>query len=73
MSPDDYGDSVTKWKYSGKDVSFEQIDEALKALDNACLHCGADKHSPDCPIGKAKIELYNIRCTDRHHVPNVRL
>lgn len=73
MSLDDYGDSMTKWKYSGKDVSFDQIDEALKALDNACLHCGADKHSPDCPIGKAKAELYNLRCTDKHHVPNVRL
>ncbi len=64
---------MTKWKYSGKDVSFEQIDDALKALDNACLHCGEDKHSPRCPIGKAKAELYNLRCTDKHHVPNIRL
>lgn len=61
---------MTIWKYSGKEVSFDQVSEALKALENACLHCGPDKHSADCPIGKAKAELYDLKCSDKHHIPN---
>ncbi len=64
---------MSKWKYSGKEVSLDQVDAALKALDHACLHCGPDKHSPECPIAKAKLELYNLGCAEKHHVPNVRL
>jgi len=64
---------LTKWKYSGKEVSLDQVDSAIKALDNACLHCGAGKHSAECPIGKAKLELYDLRCSDKSHVPNVQI
>ncbi|MGD0171710.1 MAG: hypothetical protein ABSB81_06265 [Halobacteriota archaeon] len=64
---------MTKWKYSGKEISFDQVDDALKALDNACLHCGPDKHSPECPIGKAKAELYDIKCSDKRHIPDAQL
>lgn len=64
---------LTKWKYSGKEVSFDEVDDAIKALDNACLHCGSDKHSAECPIGKAKLELFNLKCSDKNHVPNVQI
>jgi hypothetical protein len=64
---------LTKWKYSGKEVSFDQIEGALEALDNACLHCGPEKHSSECPIGKAKAELYDLKCSDKRHIPDVQL
>jgi nitrite reductase/ring-hydroxylating ferredoxin subunit len=66
------GDRLTVWKYSGKEISFDQIDDAISALENACLHCG-DRHSSECPIGKAKDELYNLKCSDKRHVPDVQL
>jgi len=67
------GDCTTQWKYSGKEISFDQVDDALKALDHACLHCGPDKHSPECPIGKAKAELYDMKCSDKCHIPDAQL
>jgi nitrite reductase/ring-hydroxylating ferredoxin subunit len=64
---------LTRWKYSGKEVSLEQVDDAIMALDNACLHCGSDKHSAECPIGKAKLELYSLKCSDKSHAPDVKI
>jgi hypothetical protein len=66
------GDRLTIWKYSGKEVSFDQVSGALDALENACLQCG-EKHSSECPIGKAKKELYDIKCSDKRHIPDVQL
>jgi len=63
---------LTIWKYSGKEVSFDQVSGAIDALENACLHCG-EKHSSECPIGKAKAELYDIKCADKRHIPDVKL
>jgi len=64
---------LSKWKYSGKEVSFDQVSDALNALENACLHCGPDKHSSECPIGKAKAELYDLKCSDKRHIPDMQL
>ncbi|HYA32453.1 MAG TPA: hypothetical protein VEG65_00415 [Candidatus Bathyarchaeia archaeon] len=63
---------MTVWKYSGKEISFDEIDDALNALENACLHCG-EKHSSECPIAEAKEELYGMKCSDKRHIPDVKL
>ncbi|EHQ36491.1 hypothetical protein Metlim_2443 [Methanoplanus limicola DSM 2279] len=42
---------MSKWNYTGKNVSVEKAEESLKAVKSACFGC--DTHSPDCSIAKA--------------------
>lgn len=45
------------WKYSGKEVSEDEIYMALNAIGYLCFKCGPDVCSEDCPIRKLAAEL----------------
>jgi hypothetical protein len=42
---------MSKWNYTGKDVTKEKAEESLKSIKTACFGC--ETHSPDCSIAKA--------------------
>lgn len=45
------------WKYSGKEVSEDEIYMALNAIGYLCFKCGQEVCSEDCPIRKLAAEL----------------
>lgn len=49
--PDSMVTKMSKWKYTGKEVNPEKIDESLKTIKSACFGC--ETHSSDCSIAKA--------------------
>lgn len=42
---------MSKWKYTGENVTAEKAEESLKTIKSACFGC--ETHSPDCSIAKA--------------------
>jgi hypothetical protein len=62
---------MSKWNYTGKDVTAEKAEESLKAIKSACFGC--EKHSPDCSIAKAAgdvaamIDEGNVSVKDQIH------
>ena len=49
------------WKYSGKEVSDEDLNKALKAVREACFKCGKEMHNDDCSIHKLVVELQTLK------------
>jgi len=49
------------WRYSGKEVSDEELDKALKAVREACFKCGKEMHSDDCSIHKLVVEIQSLK------------
>jgi hypothetical protein len=45
------------WRYSNHEVAAEVLEESMKALGGACLKCGEEHHSDDCPIFMATSEI----------------
>jgi len=52
---------VPIWKYSGKEVSEEEIYMALNAISYLCFKCGQATCSEDCPIRKLAAELKALK------------
>jgi len=48
------------WKYSGKEVSIEDVEKIEKALQNACFGCG-ELHSDDCVFNVARMEVSKLK------------
>ena len=51
---------MATWK-SGKEVTAEDLDKALKALGEACFKCGKERHVADCSIAKAVAEVRALK------------
>ena len=49
------------WKYSGKEVSEEEIYMALNAIGYLCFKCGKEACSEDCPIRKLATEFSDLK------------
>ncbi|MDY6862593.1 MAG: hypothetical protein SV062_06335 [Thermodesulfobacteriota bacterium] len=49
------------WKYTNKEVTEEDLERTLKALQDGCFKCGKEMHSDDCPIAIAKTEIKKIK------------
>jgi hypothetical protein len=49
------------WKYSGKEVSEEEIEGSLKAVRAACFKCGKELHRDDCSIHQLVVELRALK------------
>ena len=49
------------WQYSGKEVSEEDIEKALKAAREACFKCGKEMHTDDCSIHKLIVEIQTLK------------
>ena len=45
------------WRYSNKEITTEDLGKSMKALGGACLRCGEEDHSDDCPISMATSEI----------------
>ncbi len=56
---------MSKWKYTGKDVTPEKIDESLKAVKSARFGC--DTHSADCSIAQAAGDIAEMM--DEKNIP----
>ncbi|WP_211531679.1 MTH865 family protein [Methanocalculus chunghsingensis] len=56
---------MSKWKYTEKDVTPEEIDESLKAVKSACFGC--ETHSSDCSIAKAAGDVAALK--DEENIP----
>ncbi len=54
------------WKYGNKEVSQEEINRAVKALQkDVCFHCGIGKHTDQCPIFNLIIEINNLKSANQ--------
>ena len=51
---------MATWK-SGKEVTTEDLDKALKSLGEACFKCGKELHFADCSIAKAAAEVISSK------------
>ena len=49
------------WKYSGKELSGEEIYMALNAIGYLCFKCGQEVCSEDCPIRKLAAEVQALK------------
>ena len=49
------------WKYSGKEVSEEDIDKAVRAVREACFKCGKEMHTDECSIHELVVELQALK------------
>ena len=49
------------WRYSGKEVSEEDLKRALRAVRAACFKCGDEMHSDDCSIYKVITDIYRLQ------------
>jgi len=49
------------WKYSGKEVSEEDIEKALKAAREVCFKCGKEMHRDDCTIHELIVEIQSLK------------
>lgn len=52
---------MAAWKYSGKEVSQEDLDKALKAVREACFKCGKEMHSDECSTHKLVVKIQSLR------------
>ena len=52
---------MASWRYSGKEVSEEDLDKALKAVRETCFKCGKEMHSDDCSIHKLVVEIQSLK------------
>lgn len=55
---------MTVWKYSGKEVTEEEVKRVLEGL--VCFRCGRDLHTDDCPFVKLRAEL-NALIKEKQH------
>jgi hypothetical protein len=51
------------WKYSGKEVTEEEIKSVLGSL--ICFKCGKELHTDDCPFAKLRAELNALKGSNR--------
>ncbi len=49
------------WRFTNIEVTKDDLEKALTALQEACFKCGKEKHSDDCPIGIAKREIKKMK------------
>jgi len=49
------------WRFTNIEVTKDELDKALTALQEACFKCGKENHSDDCPIGIAKREIKKMK------------
>jgi hypothetical protein len=64
---------VPIWKYSGKEVSEEEIYMALNAISYLCFKCGKEVCSEDCPIRKLAAELNDLKGSKEGEINNANL
>ena len=50
---------MATWKYSGKEVTEEEIKNVLDSL--ICFKCGKELHTDDCPFAKLRAELNALK------------
>jgi len=51
---------VPVWKYSGKEVSMEEVERVEEALKNICFGCG-ELHSDNCVFSVAREEVARLK------------
>ncbi|MDH5364181.1 MAG: hypothetical protein OEW82_03295 [Dehalococcoidia bacterium] len=50
---------MATWKYSGKELSQEEIEKVLNSL--ICFKCGKELHTDDCSFAKLRTELNALK------------
>ncbi len=50
---------MATWKYSGREVTQEEIEKVLKSL--TCFKCGKELHTDECPFAKLRTELNALK------------